>query len=161
MKQEEIRKFKVLLGLEQNESTPRIIEILSKSYLVQTVIDTEDAYHHIHSFDPDLAILDYSLSKLHPINLHEGISFVHASLHLVICVTEENLEVAHRVWNRRAIDFILKPYTVDRFIHDVNKVVRYVLERRELDQLRKRINILEREMKQLREKQGPPSGPSV
>jgi len=147
-------KIKIVIGIEDSEQKQEIVKILSQTYSVQTASDSEEAYHVIHKFDPDLAILDYSLSKMHPIDLHEGISFVHSHVHLVICVTSENLEVARRVWHRRAMDFIFKPFHTTRFIQDVNKIIRYILDKRELDTLRKRINVIENELKKIKKEKG-------
>jgi response regulator of citrate/malate metabolism len=136
-------QIKILIGLEDDMPKNEIVENLSEFYSVVTVKDCEEAYHTIHSFDPDLAILDYSLSKLHPIDLHEGIAMVHSYVHVVICATVENLEVAERVWSRRAMDFIVKPITSGRFVQDVHKIIRYIIDKRELTQLRKRIKAIE------------------
>ncbi len=145
-------KLKIIIGLEDSVQKDEIIAILSEAYSVMTVDDCEDAYHKIHSFDPDLAILDYSLSKVHPIDLHEGIAMIHSYVQVVICVTAENLEVARRVWSRRAMDFIMKPIKTDRFIQDVNKIIRYIIDKRELKQLRLRVKAIEDEIAKLKGK---------
>lgn len=141
-----LRSIKILLALEASPERQEIIEELSKYYNVQVADDCENVYDKVHSFDPDIAILDYSISKLHPIDLHEGISLVHSHLHLVICVNTENLEVAERIWHKRAIDYIIKPYTTKRFLNDVKKVLRYVLHVQEIKKLRKRIKELKKEI---------------
>ncbi len=143
-------KMKILLGLESGTDIGKIVFKLSEKYDVKMVNDAEEAYEFIHTFDPDLAILDYTLSKINPIDLHDGISFIHSHLKLVICVSNENYEVASRIWSKRAMDFIIKPFTVERFLLDVNKIVRYILDQRELDLLRKRINYYESVLKDLR-----------
>jgi len=145
-------QLKIIIGLEEGHQKDDIIRILSESYEVMVVDDCEEAYHKIHSFDPDLAILDYSLSKVHPIDLHEGISMVHSYVQVVICATAENLEVARRVWSRRAMDFIVKPITNERFIQDVNKIIRYIIDKRELKQLRLRMKAVEEEIEKLKGK---------
>jgi len=143
-------KLKILIGLEPTPQREEIVSILAEKYSVETVSDSEEAYTRIHSFDPDLAILDYSLSKVNPIDLHDGIAMVHSYVQVVICATAENLEVAHRVWSRRAMDFIMKPVTTDRFIQDVNKIIRYIFDKRELKQLRARIKSIEEDIAKIK-----------
>ncbi len=147
-------KIKIVIGMEDSAQKEEIVEILSQTYSVETASDSEEAYHLIHKFDPDLVILDYSLSKMHPIDLHNGISFIHSYMHLVICVTSDNLEVARRVWHRRAMDFIFKPYHTVCFVQDVNKIVRYILDKRELDKLHRRIKAMEDELKEIKKEKG-------
>jgi len=139
------KKQTLLLGLHDEPAAERIFAVLSRSFLVQAAVDAEDAYHKIHTLDPDLAVLDYALPKINPINLHEGISFLHANVGVVICVTEENYAVASRVWSKRAVDFIFKPYTETRFVQDVMKVMRYILLHKENEQMRTQIRTLEAE----------------
>jgi PleD family two-component response regulator len=146
--------LKILIGLDPCPERDEIVAILSSQYDVVTVVDSEEAYEKIHSFDPDLAILDYSLSKVNPIDLHHGIAMVHSYVQVVICATAENLEVAHRVWSRRAMDFIMKPITAERFIQDVNKIIRYIYDKRELKQLRERIKVIEKEIIKIKEQKG-------
>jgi PleD family two-component response regulator len=145
-------QLKILIGLEAGKQRDEIVRILSEDYAVVTVSDSEEAYERIHSFDPDLAILDYSLSKVNPIDLHEGISMIHSYVQVVICATAENLEVAHRVWSRRAMDFIIKPVSTGRFIQDVNKIIRYIYDKRELKQLREQLKSIEKKIEALKKK---------
>jgi DNA-binding NtrC family response regulator len=146
----EKKRIKILLGLERNTQTVEIAERLGESFDVIVVHDAEEAYQKIHSFDPDIAIFDYGLAKIHPIELHEGISMVHFYIHVVICVNEENLLVARRIWQKRAIDFILKPFDLERFINDVHKIVRHVIDQRTIERLAKKIESLESEIGKLR-----------
>jgi len=143
-------EFKILLGLNKNDPVDEIVEVLSNKFNVKCVSDAEEAYAIIHTFDPDLTILDYSIPKLNPIDLHDGISFVHSHMYLVLCVTAENLEVARRVWNKRAMDYIFKPIQKEHFVQDVNKIVRYIIDRRELEYLQQQIKFLEEQFNKLK-----------
>ena len=143
-------KFKILLGLDKRDPIDKIVKLLSKNFTIKVVNDAEEAYVQIHTFDPDLTILDYSIPKLNPIDLHDGISFVHSHMYLVLCVTSENLEVARRVWNKRAMDYIFKPIQTEHFIQDVYKIVRYIIDRKELDLLRSQIKVLEEKLKNVK-----------
>lgn len=139
-------KPKVVIGLYEFSGIDEVNDRLSSMYDLEVVADTEEAYHTIHVFKPDIAILDYSLSKIHPIELYEGIALAHAHVHFIICVTDDNYKVAQKVWKRRACDFIFKPFTVEQFISDVNKIVRNVFDLKEIDILKKRIKELEAEI---------------
>ncbi len=145
------RKTKIVIGLHEYEQIEVIAHCLKDMHEVEIVYDTEEAYHTIHVFKPDIAILDYALSKIHPIELYEGIALAHPHVHFVICVTEDNYKVAQKVWKRRSCDFIFKPFSPEQFVSDVNKIVRNVFDMKEIDSLRKRIKDLEGEIDQLRD----------
>lgn len=145
------RHIKMVLGLGDYERAEEILTILRQMYEVQVVEDSEEAYHVIHVFNPDIAILDYTLSKIHPIELYEGIALAHPSVHFIICVNEDNFKVAERVWKRRACDFIFKPFFPEQFVNDVNKLVRNLLSAEEIEDLKSRIANLEAENNRLKE----------
>ena len=147
-----VKNMKILIGLEDKKQRDEIVSVLSRTFTVVTAFDSEEAYERIHHIDPDLAILDYTLSKINPINLYDGIAFIHSNVHMVICVTSENLEVARRVWSRRAIDFILKPIQTDRFVHDVLKITRYLVDKAELEAVREQVETLQQEIDSLKQK---------
>jgi len=145
-----IREIKILIGLPDGPQKDEIVSILSSSHTVETASDSVEAYKKIHEIDPDIAILDYALSKINPINLSDGISFIHANVYMVICVTDENIEVASWAWNKRALDFIMKPYTTDRFVQDARKILRYIIQKKEVERLRKEVQTLQEEIKNIR-----------
>ena len=144
------RKVRIALGLGEYEQIDQIVTILSHMHDIEVVADSEEAYHTIHAFKPDIAVLDYSLSKIHPIELYEGIALAHKNVHFVICVTEDNYQIAQRVWKRRASDFIFKPFLPEQFVNDINKIVRNVFNFIEIEELQKRIKALEEELKLLK-----------
>ena len=139
-------KVKIVIGLKENNVLDDIKYNLSKMYIVEFVNDAEEAYHAIHDFKPNIVILDFSLEKIHPIELYEGVSMVHSHIGFVICVTEDNFKVAERVWSKRACDFIFKPFTPSQFINDINKIVRNFFDMQEIDILRKKVALLEKEL---------------
>ena len=146
------RRVRIALGLGEYEHIDRIVAILSQMHDIEVVADSEEAYHNIHAFKPDIAVLDYSLAKIHPIELYEGIALAHAHVHFIICVTEENYQIAQRVWKRRASDFIFKPFFPEQFVNDINKIVRNVFNMIEIEELSERIKNLEKELKRLKVK---------
>jgi hypothetical protein len=52
------------------------------------------------------------------------------------------------------MDFIMKPFTTDRFIQDVNKIIRYIYDKRELKELRARIKVIETEIAHIKKQKG-------
>ena len=143
------RKTKIVIGLEKYDRIDEIAERFKDMHDVEFVNDSEEAYHAIHVFKPDIAILDYALSKIHPIELYEGIALAHSSVHFVICVTEENYRVAQTIWKQRSCDFIFKPFFPEQFMSDVNKIVRNVYDMREINELKLKIDDLKNEINRL------------
>lgn len=143
-------RVRLALGLGECERCTEIVEKLSTMYFVDVVADSEEAYHTIHVFKPDLAILDFSLSKIHPIELYEGVVLAHAHVKFVLCVNEDNFKVAQRVWKRRSVDFIFKPFYPEQFVNNVNTIVRNMLNIKEMKVMSERIALLEEQVSELK-----------
>lgn len=144
------RKVRIVLGLSDVHDAETVRDLLLPMYDVEIVEDSEDAYHTIHVFKPDLAILDFSLDKIHPIELYEGMSFAHANVNFVMCVTEDNFQVAQRIWKQRSVDFIFKPFYPQQCVNNINTIVRNFLNMVEIEQLQNKVRELEDELKRLR-----------
>jgi DNA-binding NtrC family response regulator len=144
------KQFRVLLALESDEKNKTIGKALEEFYIVQVAKDADEVYSIIHQFQPDLAVLDYSLTNINPIELHEGIEFLHPNTKFVICVTEDNLAVAKKIWLHRSIDYIRKPISDGNVVDDINKLVRHILDQREISGLQGQIRRLKEENEKLR-----------
>jgi len=143
-------KIRVLLALETETLTQLVQEKMQEQYVIQTAKDAEDVYTIIHKFQPDLAVLDYSLTSVNPIELHEGIEFLHPNTTFVICATSENLEVARRIWLKRSIDYIRKPVDADMLIDNIHKIVRHIIDQRHIRELKGTLAELQAENKRLK-----------
>ena len=144
------KQFRVLLALENDEKNESIGKVLEEFYVVKIARDADQVYSIIHQFQPDLAVLDYSLTNINPIELHEGIEFLHPNTKFVICVTEENLAVAKCIWFQRSIDYIRKPISDGNIVDDINKLVRHIIDQREITDLQEQVNRLKDENEKLR-----------
>jgi len=137
------KKIKVVIGLPRYERLDAVVPKLRTMYDVETISDSEEAYHTIHVFKPDVAVLDFALSKIHPIELYEGIALAHPYVNFILCGTEDNFQIAQRVWKQRACDFIYKPFTPDQFVANINRIVRNIINVKEIEQLKQYIGELE------------------
>lgn len=126
VKRNKKEKFRLYIGLEDKTLEAEVIDELSSVFSVSPVLDTAHAYDVIHKGAPDMLIIDYALAKINPVDLYDGVSVFH-DVPIVLCVSEENYEVTRRVWKKRSIDYILKPFSKQRFIFDVYKAVRHLM----------------------------------
>lgn len=147
-----IEKARILLALENKETNELVCTALGKfaKYVVETADNAEAVYAAIHTFQPDLTLVDYALKIVNPIELHEGVELLHPGTKFVICVTDENLKVAQCIWNKRSIDYVRKPIDPDRIVDEVNKIMRHIFDVREIAALRKRVATLEDENERLK-----------
>jgi len=141
---------RIVVGLGDCERSEEIINQLKTMYEVEVVGDSEEAYHTIHVFKPHLAILDFSLSKIHPIELYEGVALAHAGVTFVLCVTEDNYKVAQKIWKQRSVDFIFKPFFPLQFVNNLNTIVRNLLNTRYLQENQDQIKSLQEEIDRLK-----------
>ncbi|MFC1809225.1 response regulator [Candidatus Omnitrophota bacterium] len=145
------KPYKILLAFEDKQLSECCKNSLTDSYLVYVVNDAKRVYEIVHEVQLDLAILDYNLPNINPIELHEGMEYLHPATTIILCTTEENEQVAKRIWHRRALDYIRKPFHVSGFVNEVNKILRYVVACDQIRTLEQRVLRLERELKNLRE----------
>ncbi|MBN1493720.1 MAG: response regulator [Candidatus Omnitrophica bacterium] len=148
------KPYKVLLAIDDTALTD-YCKLKLKDYCVVYVVDSSSrVYEIMHEAQIDLAVLDYSLPQINPIELHEGMEFLHPDTTIVLCVTRENREVATRIWHKRAIDYIQKPLDGPRLIDDINKVLRYIVAQDYVRRLEQRILQLEKELNDVRKAGG-------
>lgn len=138
------QKFKIVLGFHDWQISAYVAEAAREMYEINIVRTAEEAYAAVHAFTPDLAILDYAMDGINPIEFHEGIEMMHPETMIVICVDEMNLEIAKRIWRRRSMDFIRKPIYHDRIVDDMNKIVRHIIDRRCIQELTEKVRELSR-----------------
>ena len=146
----EPNQFRLVLALDNKETEKQVTQLLTKFYDVKTASDAEEVYHIVHHFHPDLAIMDYSLKNINPIELYEGIEFLHPETTYVLCAYHDNMEVAKRIWNKRAIDFIRKPIDTEHLLDDIYKITRHIIDVRKIETLEVKIKELEAEIRKLK-----------
>ena len=145
-----MKEFRILFALANDALQAEIAARLEKYYTIRGAENAEAVTDAIHEFQPQLAIIDYALADVNPIEIDEGLKFLHPDTKIVLCVTDENLEVASRIWHKRAIDYIRKPLDIDHMEDDVNKIVRHLLDQVYKESLAKKLNDLEVENEKLK-----------
>jgi PleD family two-component response regulator len=144
------KPYNILLGIEDRDLVEYCKQQLASYCIVHVAYDAQRVYQIMHEAKIDLAVLDYSLPNVNPIELHEGMAFLHPETTIVLCVSQENRAVATRIWHKRAIDYIYKPTESVRFVDDINKVLRYIIAQDYVRKLEERIMHLEKELKEFR-----------
>jgi PleD family two-component response regulator len=144
------KPYNILLGIEDRDLIEYCKQQLSSYCIVHVAYDAQGVYQIMHEAKIDLAILDYSLPNVNPIELHEGMAFLHPETTIVLCVSPENRAVATRIWHKRAMDYIYKPTEGPRFVDDINKVLRYTVVQDYVRKLEVRIMQLEKQLKEFR-----------
>jgi len=147
------KPYKILLAIEDAAVAEDCKNNLGDSCAVTLVSSSEEVYEVLHDVKVDLAVLDYSLSNVNPIELHEGMALLHPNTTVVLCVTRENREVATRIWRKRALDYIQKPFDGILLVDNINKVLRHIVAQDYIRKLEQRILKLEDEMKKLKGEQ--------
>ncbi len=146
------KDVKILIGLSDRRFLKAVVQILGRVYTVQSGFRIRDFAKKVHSFTPDLVIIDYQFSGMKATDLYQGIEFMHPNCVFVVRAESERLKIARLLWKRRAMDYIRKSPRVFDFVQDVNKVVRYIIERKENEEHILQIKALKKSISELKMK---------
>jgi DNA-binding LytR/AlgR family response regulator len=84
--------------------------------LEKTFLKPNEAMKHLRKFPTDLLFLDINMPSISGIELYKSIE-----QHTMVIFTTAYSEFAVEGFNLNAIDYLLKPYTYERFLQAVNK----------------------------------------
>ena len=84
--------------------------------LQKTFTKPTDALKHIRKFPVDLLFLDINMPSMTGIQFHEAIE-----QEMMVIYTTAHSEYAVEGFNLKALDYLLKPFTYDRFEKAINK----------------------------------------
>ncbi len=91
-----------------------------KIQLVKTFLKPNDAQKYIENFPVDLIFLDIQMPSVSGIDF-----FKNLNRDVMVIFTTAYSEYAIEGFNLNAIDYLLKPFTLDRFQQAVHKAVEY------------------------------------
>ncbi|HOZ77296.1 MAG TPA: response regulator [Ferruginibacter sp.] len=91
------------------------------SYAVETIADWKQLNNAIESFRPHLILLDISLSGASGLDLCDELKKAENTMHIPVVLFSANVEMAKRVSECGAVDYIAKPFSIKDLLVIIEK----------------------------------------
>ena len=136
------KEFKILLALNKQDFAKKVLYQLRKTYTIHLARTLKQFSHQVHKYEFDLVIIDYQFCGMKAEDVYQGIEMLHPNALFVIYTQRHKKDLAMKVWKRRALDYISYTSDIYSFCEEVNKCVRWLIQRTEVTTLGKKIDDL-------------------
>lgn len=143
------KEFKILVAISDVLFAKKALPLLRKTYTAHVARDIQEFSAKIHKYDFDLIIIDTHFSGLKAEEVYQGINLLHPNSVFVIYTRKDKQALAMRVWKRRAIDYIVYTKEAYTFMEEINKSVRWAIQKREVTHLGKTIESAAKSIQEL------------
>jgi DNA-binding LytR/AlgR family response regulator len=113
------------IAIDDEPPALKVIETLCAAFdfitLQKTFTRTDEALKHLRKYPVDLLFLDIQMPSLSGIDLYKSIE-----QQTMVIFTTAFSEYAVEGFNLNAVDYLLKPFTPERFAQAVNKAAEYI-----------------------------------
>ena len=120
--------FKILIVENDNHMRDLMYNAIKDSFKTECVKTGADALVKIKEFKPDLALVDYQISDMSSVQLQQEISKKYNDTHTAMISNIDRSKISLESMKRRAMDYIYRSEDTQRFINDVCKLVRYLID---------------------------------
>ena len=130
--------FKILLVENDKAFATSMGAALAVSFDVESAHTGAEALKTIETFKPQLVLIDYQIEDMNCIELQQTINKEYDDIHVVMMSNIDRSLISLQSLKRRAMDYIFKSDDENRFLNDVCKLVRYIIEvkkRQETEQI--------------------------
>lgn len=120
--------FNILIVESGDEIRELMESSLQDSFKVRAVTSGEKALKMIDEFDPQLVLIDYQIEDMSSIQLQQEISKMFPEVHSAMISNIDRSKISLDSMKKRAMDYIYRSEDKERFISDVCKLVRYIID---------------------------------
>lgn len=115
-----------LLIIDDDEDISAMLFLLlrSKDFEVAVVTKSEDIFHKIKSFQPDIILLDVYLTGYDGRVICKQLKFHPDSKHIPVIMVSGDDEILQTVEQYGANDFIQKPFDADTLLGKINNLLK-------------------------------------
>lgn len=96
------------------------LKLYSNLELLKTFTNPKNGLEYINQLQPEVLFIDIQMPQLNGIKLIEGLNYSP----IVVLVTAYS-EHASKAYELDVVDYLLKPYTKDRFIKSLDKIMQF------------------------------------
>ena len=139
-----MKDFKIVLAISNQKFARKVLKILDSFYTANLVTSIRELSAKIHQENPNLIIIDYSFGGMRADEIYRGIEFLHPNVNFIVYTAQEKKYLAKKLWKRRAMDYLNYTDNPINFVQNVNKTVRWTIQRNETIALEKTVDKIER-----------------
>jgi len=139
-----MKDFKIVLAISNQKFAKKVLKILNSFYTANLVTSIRELSAKIHQENPNLIIIDYSFGGMRADEIYRGIEFLHPNVNFIVYTAQEKKYLAKKLWKRRAMDYLNYTDNPINFVQNVNKTVRWTIQRNETIALEKTVDKIER-----------------
>ena len=112
---------KVLIIDDDEDISAMLFLLLRSKFEVAVITKSEDIFHRIRSFEPDIILLDVFLTGYDGRVICKQLKFHPFSKHIPVIMVSGHDEVSDCMSKYGADDFLLKPFESDQLISKIDK----------------------------------------
>jgi len=146
------KEFRILIAITDQRFAQKVTTQLRTSYTVQRARGIKEFSAKVHRYDFNLIIIDYRFCGMKAEDVYQGVELLHPHAIFIVYTEKDKKDLAMKTWKRRAMDYIIYTKDVYSFVEEVNKCVRWILQKAEATLFGKRIDDLAEAIKGLSRK---------
>jgi len=101
---------------------------LRGSFQTEAVKTGKDGLAKIQLFKPDLVLIDFQVADMSSVQVQQEIAKQYPDIHTVMISNVDRSKISLESMKKRAMDYIYRSDDQGRFINDVCKLVRYLID---------------------------------
>ena len=117
--------MKKVLILDNDESTLDVLSeaLIYEGFAVKTIENSNNIFHEIESFDPDLVIVDYILNEVNGGEVCQQIKINKSTAYLPVVLMSAYPKVFKPFEDYGCDDFIAKPFDLEEFVGRIKQLM--------------------------------------
>lgn len=120
--------FKILIVERDEEMRHLMYKTLRASFSTEAASSGKDALAKIEANEPDLLLIDFQISDMSSIQLQQEVNKLFPRVHVAMISNVDRSKISLESMKRRAMDYIYRSDDTQRFVNDVCKLVRYIID---------------------------------
>ena len=122
--------FKVLI-VENDDTMRELMESsLGESFNVKAVKGGKEALSVMNSFGASLVLIDFQIEDMSSVAVQQEIMKMYPEVHTAMISNIDRSRMSLDSMKKRAMDYIYRSEDTERFLSDVCKLVRYIIDTR-------------------------------
>lgn len=136
------KDFRILIAISERGFADKVLTELRKTYTAHSAKDLRSFSTLVHKRDFDLVVIDYRFCGMKAEDVYQGIEVLHPHAIFIVYTQRDKRDLAMKLWKRRAFDYITYTHDAQGFVQEINKCVRWTIQKAHVDVLRKKIDDL-------------------
>ena len=120
--------FKILIIEHDDEMCALMVNTLKNSFKTEAVKKGNEALQKISAFKPELVLIDFQIDDMSSVQLQQEINKQYPGIHTVMISSVDRSKISLESMKRRAMDYIYRSSDTERFLNDICKLVRYLID---------------------------------